>query len=83
MRGDGQEEWWHESSWLAGTTVATAVVLAVLPILISRLFGATLLFGLPVPLFLLALAAPLGGLGAIFWFARQQDDLDHRYDVAD
>lgn len=82
MRGDGQAAWWEETAILAGGLIAGAVVIALLPILISRFLGNTLILGLPVPLFLLALAVPLAALGGIFWFARRQNALDHRYDVA-
>lgn len=82
MRGDGQTAWWQETSVLAGGIVAGAIVAALIPILLSRLLGDTVILGLPVPLFLLALAVPLAALGGIFWFSRRQNALDHRYDVA-
>ncbi len=82
MRGDGQTAWWRETAGLAGGVAAGAAVLVILPILLSPFLGNTLILGLPVPLFLLALAVPLLALGGIFWFARRQHALDHRYDVA-
>lgn len=82
MRGDGQAAWWQETALLASGLIGGAVLIAIIPILLSRLLGDTLILGLAVPLFLLALAVPLAALGAIFWFARRQNSLDHRYDVA-
>lgn len=82
MRGNTQESWWQETSRLAAIVAGGAVIACLVPVLLSRLFTGTLFFGLPFPLFLLALVLPFGGVAAIFWFARKQDDFDHRYDVA-
>jgi putative solute:sodium symporter small subunit len=65
---------------LAALTVAATTAFALTPWLFAALEGRTVL-GMPLPYFLLVLALPLAILVAIFWFARRQASLDHRYDV--
>ena len=81
MRESGQDAWWRRSGQLAAATIAVIVALALVPWLFAAAFGGRSFLGLPLPYFLFALALPLAILAAIFWFARRQDALDHRYDV--
>lgn len=65
---------------LAVLTVAATIAFGLTPWLFAALESSAVL-GMPLPYFLLVLALPLAILVAIFWFARRQSSLDHRYDV--
>lgn len=81
MRESGQEVWWRRSGRLAGTLIAATAALAAAPALLSPLLGGRSFLGMPLPFALFALILPIAVLAAIFWFARRQVALDHRYDV--
>ena len=80
VRQSGQEVWWRKSVQLAALTVAVIIAFGLTPWLFAALESRTVL-GMPLPYFLLVLALPLAILVGIFWFARRQSSLDHRYDV--
>jgi putative solute:sodium symporter small subunit len=63
------------------TTVVATAAFGLLPWLFAAALGGRTVLGMPLPYFLFALALPLAILIAVFWFARRQSSLDHRYDV--
>ena len=81
MRQSGQDAWWRKSKQLAALTLAVTVLFAFLPWLFGAAFDGRTILGLPLPFFLFVLGLPIAVLVAVFWFARRQLALDHRYDV--
>jgi hypothetical protein len=80
LREGGQDIWWRNTGRLAAGTLTFCLAAAIVPVLIPD--GSTLrLLGLPLGLFALTLAAPLGILSASFWFAGRQQACDDRYDA--
>ena len=80
LREDGQEVWWRKTARLAAGTLAFCLAIAIVPTLTPEAFGPAVL-GLTFGMFVFALAAPLGILAALFWFAGRQQAYDDRYDV--
>jgi len=80
VRQSGQEVWWRKSAQLAVLTLAVTTALGLTPWLLTAIQSRSVL-GMPLPYFLLVLALPIAILIVIFWFARRQSALDHRYDV--
>ena len=81
MREGGQENWWRRSVRLAAVTVGGAAVACLVPWLLSPVLAGRTALGLPISYFLFVIVVPIGVFAAVFWFARRQDALDHRYDV--
>jgi putative solute:sodium symporter small subunit len=81
MREGGQTVWWRKTGQLAAATLAVLVAVSLVPLLFGGFLAGRTILGLQLSYFLLVLAVPLAILAAIFWFARRQDALDHRYDV--
>ena len=83
MRDASETTWWRRTRQVAAVTVGGLVVLSLVPALLAGTLGRRLIVGLPLDMFLLIIVAPLAVLFAIFVFARQQQALDRRFDVAE
>ena len=84
MRDTSEASWWRKTRLLALTAVLGLAILCAVPVLFPGFFdGGGSFFGVPFPLFLTAVVAPLFIAGGIFSFAARQQSLDRRHDVAE
>jgi putative solute:sodium symporter small subunit len=83
MRDTGEASWWRKTRLLALTAVVVLALFCLLPVAIPGFFSAGTFFGLPFPVFMVAIVAPLFIAGGIFSFAARQQALDRRHDVAE
>jgi len=76
---DDRETLRWEGSWaLAVGVVIAGALLAVIPAALAPMLDGATVIGLPLPVFLGALIAPLGIVAVLFFFAVSQGQLDRR-----
>jgi putative solute:sodium symporter small subunit len=83
VRDTSETAWWRKTRQLALTTIASLLVVAFLPALLSGLLDRGRVLGLPSGTFLVVVVVPLAMLIAVFVFAARQQGLDRGHDVAE
>ena len=83
MAASNEQAWWRRTRELAIATLAFAVALGLLILILSEPLDRGTVFGLPFGYFLAAEALPLVLAALIFWSARRQADIDQRHGLTE
>ena len=72
---------WEASRTLTVAAVVAGGILALAPVVLAAMTGRSSVLGLPTSDFLSGIVVPSLIAATIFWFARNQDRIDRRFDA--